>query len=195
MYKRQTYAYANRYILEANFGYNGSENFAKGHRFGFFPSVALGYNISEEAFWEPIKDYIPLLKLRGSYGLVGNDRIGGDRFVYMEDINLSHGDRGYTTGINQDYSLSGPKYNRFGNPGITWEVGEKLNVGFDLQILKPLRLNVDFFREYRRNVFQQRGAVPSYMGTADTKIYGNLAEISNKAVSYTHLTLPTKRIV
>ena len=179
---RITYAYANRYILEANFGYNGSENFAKGHRFGFFPSVALGYNISEESFWEPIKDYIPLLKLRGSYGLVGNDRIGGDRFVYMEDINLSHGSRGYTTGINQDYTLNGPKYNRFGNPGITWEVGEKLNVGFDLQILKPLRLNVDFFREYRRNVFQQRGAVPSYMGTAGTKIYGNLAEISNKGL-------------
>lgn len=179
---RLTYTYGNRYILEANFGYNGSENFAKGHRFGFFPSVALGYNISEERFWEPIKDYIPLLKLRGSYGLVGNDQIGGDRFVYMEDIQLIAGDRGYRTGTNQGYALNGPKYKRFKNPDITWEVGEKLNVGFDLQIMKPLRLNVDFFREYRRNVFQQRGAVPSYMGTANTAIYGNLAEISNKGV-------------
>lgn len=178
---RLTYSYRDRYIAEANFGYNGSENFAKGKRFGFFPSVALGYNISEEDFWEPIKKYVSLLKLRGSYGLVGNDQIGGDRFVYRSNVNLNGGPS-YTTGINQDYSLSGPKYERFENQDITWEVGEKLNLGFDLQLFHSLRLTADFFREYRRNVFQQRGAVPSYMGTAATKIYGNLAEISNKGV-------------
>ena len=178
---RLTYSYHDRYIAEANFGYNGSENFAKGKRFGFFPSVALGYNISEEDFWEPIKKYVSLLKLRGSYGLVGNDQIGGDRFVYRSNVNLNGGPS-YTTGINQDYSLSGPKYERFENQDITWEVGEKLNLGFDLQLFHSLRLTADFFREYRRNVFQQRGAVPSYMGTAATKIYGNLAEISNKGV-------------
>lgn len=178
---RVTYSYANRYIAEANFGYNGSENFAKGKRFGFFPSVALGYNISEEPFWEPIKDYVSMLKLRGSYGLVGNDQIGGDRFVYRSNINLSGGPS-YTTGINQDYSLSGPKYVRFENQDITWEVGEKLNVGFDLQLFNSLRLTADVFSEYRRNVFQTRGAVPSYMGTAQTNIYGNLAEISNRGV-------------
>ena len=175
---RLTYSYADKYILEANFGYNGSENFAPGHRFGFFPSVALGYNVSEERFWEPLKDIFPLFKLRGSWGLVGNDQIGGDRFVYLSNVQLGGGN-GYTTGINQNYSMSGPKYNRFENPGITWEVGDKKNLGFDLQIFQPLRLNVDIFSEYRTNVFQQRGAVPSYMGTASTAIFGNLAEISN----------------
>ena len=178
---RLTYSYADKYILEANFGYNGSENFAPGHRFGFFPSVAVGYNISEERFWDPIKDVIPLFKLRASYGLVGNDQIGGDRFVYLSNVNLN-GNIGYTTGPNQSHWMSGPQYSRFENPDITWEVGRKLNVGFDLQLFKPLRLNVDYFREYRTNVFQQRGAVPSYMGTASTAIFGNLAEISNHGV-------------
>lgn len=175
---RFTYSFMNRYIAEANFGYNGSENFAAGKRFGFFPSAALGYIVSEEKFWEPIKPYVQLFKLRGSYGLVGNDAIGGDRFVYLEDIELTNGS-GYTTGQGQNYSLNGPKYKRFKNEEITWEVGRKLNVGLDIQFLKDFRLNVDYFREYRTNVFQQRGAVPTYMGTADTKIYGNLAEISN----------------
>lgn len=178
---RLTYSYDNRYIFEANFGYNGSENFAKGHRFGFFPSVALGYNVSEEQFWEPIKRIFPIFKIRGSYGLVGNDAIGGQRFVYMSDIELTGG-QGYGTGLSQNYWNYGPKYKRFENLGITWEVGRKSNIGFDLQIMKPLRLNVDFFHEYRTNVFQQRGAVPTYMGTAETAIYGNLAETSNRGV-------------
>lgn len=178
---RLTYSYDNRYIFEANFGYNGSENFAKGRRFGFFPSVALGYNVSEEKYWEPIKHIFPIFKLRGSYGLVGNDAIRAQRFVYMSDIVLS-GDTGYGTGLNQNYWNYGPKYNRFENLGITWEVGRKTNIGFDLQILKPFRLNVDFFHEYRTNVFQERGAVPTYMGTAGTAIFGNLAEISNRGV-------------
>lgn len=179
---RFTYSYDNRYVFEANFGFNGTENFAKGKRFGFFPSVALGYNVSEEKFWEPIKEYIPLFKLRGSYGLVGNEAIGGDRFVYLPDVNLQGGGPSYTTGLDQEYGLIGPNIRRFGNPDITWEVGKKANVGIDLQILKGLRLNVDLFHEYRTNVFQQRGAVPSYMGTAATKIYGNLAEISNRGI-------------
>lgn len=178
---RLTYSYANRYIAEANFGYNGSENFAKGHRFGFFPSVALGYVISEESFWEPIKDYVNLLKLRGSYGLVGNDNIGGDRFVYMSDISLQGG-KSYTTGLNQNYGLTGPSYNRFENPDITWEVGYKLNVGLDLQLAQHFKLNVDAFKERRTNIFQQRGTVPTYMGTASTKIFGNLAEVTNYGI-------------
>lgn len=176
---RVTYAYANKYLMEANFGYNGSENFAKGNRFGFFPSIAVGYNISEEAFWAPLKHVIPFLKFRASYGLVGNDRIGGARFAYMSNISMTGGP-GYTTGLNQDYAKSGPKYIQFENKNITWEVGEKLNLGLDLRVLKGLRLSADFFREYRKNVFQRRGVIPGYMGTLNTKLYGNLAEVSNK---------------
>ncbi|WP_276910779.1 SusC/RagA family TonB-linked outer membrane protein [Hallella colorans] len=178
---RVTYGYANKYLFEANFGYNGSENFAKGNRFGFFPSVAVGYNVSEERFWTPLKSYISFFKLRASYGLVGNDQIGGTRFAYMSNIYMTGGPS-YTTGINQDYSKSGPKYEQFENKGITWEVGQKLNLGFDMRLFDGLSLSADFFREYRKNVFQRRGVVPSYMGTLRTKLYGNLAEVSNKGV-------------
>ena len=178
---RITYGYANKYLFEANFGYNGSENFAKGNRFGFFSSVAVGYNVSEECFWIPLKSYIPFFKLRASYGLVGNDQIGGTRFAYMSNIYMTGGPS-YTTGINQDYSKSGPKYEQFENKGITWEVGQKLNLGIDMRLFDGLSLSADFFREYRKNVFQRRGVVPSYMGTLRTKLYGNLAEVSNKGV-------------
>ena len=83
---RVSYSYDGRYYIEGNFGYNGSENFAKGHRFGFFPSIAVGYNISNEKFWQPIKPVISNLKIRGSWGLVGNDATNAGRFAYMEDL-------------------------------------------------------------------------------------------------------------
>lgn len=85
---RLTYAYDYRYLAEFNFGYNGSENFAEGHRFGFFPSLALGYTISREKWFEPLSDIITNLKIRGSWGLVGNDQIGGERYIYMSNIEL-----------------------------------------------------------------------------------------------------------
>ena len=85
---RVSYAYDGRYMAEANFGYNGSENFASGNRYGFFPSIAVGYNISNEKFWDNIRPVISNLKLRGSWGLVGNDNTGAGRFTYLEDIDL-----------------------------------------------------------------------------------------------------------
>lgn len=105
---RLTYGYDNRYLIEANFGYNGSENFAEGRRFGFFPSVAVGYVVSQEKFWAPIKKAVSYFKLRGSYGLVGNDS-EETRFMYMSDLSLSGA--GYTTGADGEYTLSGPVYN------------------------------------------------------------------------------------
>ena len=83
---RATYDYKHRYLIEFNAGYNGSEQFAKGHQWGFFPSVGLGYNISEEKFWEPVKSVISNFKIRGTYGLVGNDQYGYERFIYREDV-------------------------------------------------------------------------------------------------------------
>ncbi|MDO5036134.1 MAG: TonB-dependent receptor [Porphyromonas sp.] len=176
---RLTYSYANKYMLEANFGYNGSENFAAGKRFGFFPSIAAGYLISEEEYWEPLRPYVDYLKIRGSYGLVGNDAIAGGRFVYLSDITLGNGPE-YTTGREQDTSYVGPNYNRFENPDISWEIGEKLNLGMDINFLGGFKFTGEYFREYRRNVFQERATVPEYMGTSGTKIYGNLGEISNE---------------
>lgn len=176
---RITYGYGNRYLFEANFGYNGSENFAKGKRFGFFPSVALGYVFSEENYWDPLKNVVSYFKIRGSYGLVGNDS-DRTRFMYMSDISLSGA--GYTTGADGQYTLSGPVYNRFENPNITWETGKKLNVGFDLEFFNKLNIMLDWFREDRSGIFLERGTVPAFIGTASTKVYGNLGEVTNHGV-------------
>lgn len=176
---RLSYDYAHRYMLELNAGYNGSENFAEGHRYGFFPSVSAGWNLSEEKFWEPLKSVVSNLKLRGSYGLVGNDQIGGARFLYLAQVNLQ-GTGSFTTGYgNQTQSYRGPVYSRYQNNNITWEVGRKLNVGMDIQLFNSLNITLDGFQEIRSDIFQQRNSIPNYLGTAGTVIYGNLAKVKN----------------
>ena len=180
---RLTYGYDNRYMVEFNAGYNGSENFAKGKRFGFFPSIAGGWNLSEENFWEPVKPYVQSFKLRGSYGLVGNDQIGNERFIYMSDIILQSDKVEFQTGYGDVANIinhRGPLYNRFQNKNITWEVGYKTNMGFDITLLKNLNISMDFFQEIRKDIFQQKNSIPNYLGTAETQIFGNLAEVKNK---------------
>lgn len=179
---RVSYAFDSRYLAEANFGYNGSENFVAGNRFGFFPSFALGYIISQEDFWEPLQSTVSSLKLRASWGLVGNDNTGAGRFAYLEDLVLGSGP-GYTTGINQNTSLNGPKWQRYYNPDLTWEVGEKWNIGMDLQFLGDLNLNFDLFKETRRNIFLSRsGTIPDFLGMADATVHGNLGKMENKGI-------------
>lgn len=176
---RLSYAYDDRYLAEVNFGYNGSENFAKNNRFGFFPSIALGYNISQEKFWEPISNVISHFKLRGSYGLVGNDGIN-ERYAYLEDIVLSSDKWKYTTGVNQIVNLQGPVWNRYYNPNLTWEVGKKLNVGFDMQLFHQVNLNFDVFKEIRSKIYMQKvNTLPDFIGTGETKIYENSGKMKN----------------
>ena len=176
---RLSYAYDDRYLAEVNFGYNGSESFAKNNRFGFFPSIALGYNISQEKFWEPISNVISHFKLRGSYGLVGNDGIN-ERYAYLEDIVLSSDKWKYTTGVNQNVNLQGPVWNRYYNPNLTWEVGKKLNVGFDMQLFHQVNLNFDVFKEIRSKIYMQKvNTLPDFIGTGETKIYENSGKMKN----------------
>lgn len=180
---RASYDYAHRYMLEFNAGYNGSENFADGHRWGFFPSIAAGWNISQETFWKPLAQVISNFKLRTSYGLVGNDQIGGSRFIYMPLVDLD-GNSGYQIGIpgaTQNWG-SGIKYTRYENKNITWEIGRKFNVGFDLQLFHSLNIAFDVFKEIRSDIFQSRGSIPNYLGTSGITIYGNLAKVKNYGV-------------
>lgn len=183
---RISYAYANRYLAEANFGYNGSENFAPDNRYGFFPSFALGYTISEEDFWEKLRPVVSMLKIRGSWGLVGNDDTSktAGRFAYLEDISLSGGPS-YVTGTNQNIKLSGPKWNRYYNSQLGWEVGEKWNVGMDLQLFNSLNLTFDVFKETRRDIFLSRsGTIPQFLGMAGAAVYGNLGKMKNEGVDF-----------
>ena len=126
--------------FSVNAGYNGSENFAAGHRFGFFPSVAAGWNISEEKFWKSLKPIVSNFKIRSSYGLVGNDQIGGERFIYMGIVTLNNTPV-YTTGYDgSTIEHKGPTYSRLQNDNITWEIGRKFNLGVDLQLFDALNL-------------------------------------------------------
>ncbi|MCM1031927.1 MAG: TonB-dependent receptor [Oscillibacter sp.] len=182
---RATYAYDNRYLLEFNFGYNGSENFAKGHRFGFFPSVALGYVISEESFWNP--KVISHMKLRGSYGKVGNDQTydaDGNpvRFMYQSQIDLTS--QSFSTGYDGSYSLAGPLYQRYGNKNITWETGYKTNIGVDIQLFGKVNLVLDVFKEKREGIFMKLQTVPTFLGTGNTDVYGNLGKVDNEGLDF-----------
>lgn len=114
--------------------------------------------------------------------MVGNDQIGGARFIYMSQINL--GGKGYTTGLGQNYTQNGPTYNRYANEGITWEVGAKFNVGMDVQLFRSLNFTVEYFRENRKNIFQQQATIPNYLGTATTAVYGNLAKMKIRELIY-----------
>ncbi|MFR6635556.1 MAG: TonB-dependent receptor domain-containing protein [Alistipes onderdonkii] len=108
--------------------------------------------------------------------------------VYMSDLSLSGA--GYTTGADGEYTLSDSVYNRFENKKITWETGEKLNVGVDLQFYNRLNVMVDLFQEVRSGIFLERGTVPAFLGTATTKVYGNLGKVRNRgldlSMDYTH---------
>src|SRR5699024_3096732 len=125
------YNYADRYIVEGNFGYNGSENFMRGKRFGFFPALAVGYLISNEEYFSNLRDKISYMKLRGSYGLAGND-ILPLRFPYVSTVDMNVSVRLWR-GLNFA-STSGPYITIFGNPNATWEISKKLNIGFDLEL-------------------------------------------------------------
>jgi TonB-linked SusC/RagA family outer membrane protein len=181
---RVTYDFDNRYLLETNFGYNGSENFAKGSRFGFFPSVGAGYVISNEEYFSGFRDVIDVLKIRASWGKVGNDRIGGARFPYLSNIDL--GGRGFTTGREQNTGYSGPVYNQFANPNISWETADKLDIGLQIDLVNGFKFNIDYYEEKRTNIFVDiSSTIPNVFGTAGTNVYSNLGQVTNKGVDFT----------
>lgn len=160
---RLAYGYDSRYFMEFNFGLNGTERFAKHNRWGFFPSVGVGWNIGNEAFMVGVQDAITELKIRGTYGLVGNDQIGSvyDRFFYLSRVNVNG--PGYWFGLDRDYT-SGISIDRYANELITWEIAKKANLGLDLGLFNKLTLNAELFREERSNILQTRTDVPSTLG-------------------------------
>lgn len=175
---RFSYNYDNRYIAEFNFGYNGSENFSRGKRYGFFPSFALGWYISEESFMTEMKDVVSKLKLRGSYGLVGNDRLDGRRFAYITTINEG---AGYSWGLNNDFKRNGRMEGDQGNSNLTWETVAKSNIGLELGLGGAVDLQIDLFNEDRSNIFMQRRSIPGSSGFT-TMPWANFGKVNNKGV-------------
>jgi TonB-linked SusC/RagA family outer membrane protein len=163
---RFTYGYDSRYLLEANFGYNGSERFARNNRFGFFPSIGVAWNVHNEKFFESLSGPITKLKFRATTGLSGNDQIGSaaDRFFYLSNVNLANNDFGSYFGDNYNYFRTGVSISRYANNAITWEKSSKQNLGMDLTLWNSLNVIVDVYQERRTNILMQRAYVPSTLG-------------------------------
>jgi TonB-linked SusC/RagA family outer membrane protein len=166
---RATYGYNNRYLAEFNFGYNGSERFAKKNRHGFFPSIGLAYNISNEVFFEPLKKAVTELKVRFSYGLVGNDQIGNvnDRFFYLSDVqaNDSYYGASFGTGVGTGlYTLPGYAVNRYGNDNIAWEISKQTNLGLDFTLWDSFSVVANAFTTQRSNIFFENPNIESAQG-------------------------------
>ena len=171
---RATYDWKNRYLAEINVGYNGSENFAPGKRFGTFPAGSFGWIVTEEKFWEPIKSVVNFLKFRYTIGLVGNDKIGGSRFMYMSDpydVNnsslINRDGHGFIFGINNSTASPGAYESSKNNADVTWEKALKTNYGVDVNFLDDrLRTSFDYYHEDRKDILLSDGTAPSVLGFA-----------------------------
>ncbi|HMR20161.1 MAG TPA: SusC/RagA family TonB-linked outer membrane protein, partial [Sphingobacterium sp.] len=188
---RFTYNYDSRYFGEFSYGYNGSERFYTNHRFGFFPSGGVAWQVSNEKFWEPMSSVVQLFKLRATYGLVGNDAIGSvtDRFFYLSNVDMENSGRGAVFGTDWNYSQNGVSISRYENLDITWEIAQKANLGVELKLFNKVDIQADFFSEYRRNILMTRAFIPAYMGFA-APIRANVGEASGRgmdmSVDYQH---------
>lgn len=168
---RVTYDWNNRYMAEFNIGHNGSENFAPGKRFGTFPAASVGWIVSEEPFWKPIKKYVSFMKLRASWGLVGNDQ-GVGRFLYTSDpyeVNsngyMSRGYWGYNFGINNNTITKGAYESAKHNSDVTWEKAFKQDYGVDINFLGDrLRSTFDYYHEHRKDILLTDYTAPSIIG-------------------------------
>lgn len=177
---RFAYDFDTKYFAEFNFGYNGSENFAKGYRYGFFPSVAAGWIISGENFMKPVQNVLSLLRVRTSWGKAGNDQIGSQRrFGYVTLINGKT--TGYTFGEGENITYKGIAEDDFGVSNLTWETSTKFNLGLDVELFHSLNVSVDYFTERRENIFMERKTIPELAGFQKTP-YANYGKVYNQGM-------------
>lgn len=189
---RVTYDYDTKYLLDFNIGYNGSENFAPGKRYGTFPSVSVGWIPSQEKWWAPVKDVVSYLKFRASYGIVGNDSTNGARFLYLPgawqfyqgSMTVNPQDRGTNFGTNGNW-LQAVKELTAGNPNVTWETATKINVGLDAGFFKDqLHAYVDFFWEDRKDILVSNASTLSAV-TSLPSSYVNEGRVKNHGFEVT----------
>lgn len=187
---RVTYDWKNRYMAEVNFGYNGSENFAPGKRFGSFPAGSLGWVVSDEKFFEPLKPVVSFLKLRASWGLVGNDKVSAKRFMYIADpYNVNQnallertgkdtGAFGYNFGVENGTTSMGAVESAKNYPDVSWEKAFKQDYGFDMYFFNDrLRTTFDYYKEHRKDILWQDATVPRMLGF--TVPYTNFGEVDS----------------
>lgn len=180
---RLTYNYDRKYYVEANGAYNGSENFARGHRFGLFPSIALGWLISEEGFFKDkvSASLIEYLKIRASIGLKGNDRLGSRRFAYLTTTGGGYGEYVFGKDVNTHWGSIGE--DQWG-ADLTWETEREENIGIEARFLNGFYLQADYFHRYRTGIFQQRNSMPGIIGVQNTP-WGNIGKFRNQGIDAT----------
>lgn len=174
---RGTYGFKDRYFVEASFGYNGSERFAKKNKMGFFPAVGAAYVLSKEKFMKPLEKIIPFLKFRYSWGKVGNDGIIDEpRFVYLEQVN-QRGSYDPRPGVGLA-NTKGYKIKFYANPDIKWEINEQNNLGIETKLFNGLfDIQMDFYKQMRRNILDYRRVVPANVGLEYYQL-ANVGEVS-----------------
>lgn len=179
---RFTYALKDRYLIEANWGYTGSENFEKGKQFGFFPAFSAGWVISEEPLVKKYAPWIETLKIRASYGEVGNDVIGGRRFPYIGLVNESSQ---YAFGEFGTNTIKGYRNGTIGTPNLTWEVAKKYNLGFDINLFDGKFTGaIDFYKDKRDDIFMTRNHMPETTGLADKVPMANVGKMESKGFDW-----------
>lgn len=186
-----TYAFDNRFHAQFAFGYNGSERFDDKFRWGFFPSGGVAWTIHNEKFMEPLKAVVNTLRLRGTYGLVGNDAISNERFFYLSEVNLNNSARAFSFGMPGTlYTVNGVSTTRYANPTVRWEKSRQTNIGLDLGLFKSaFTLTLDAYRQIRSDIVQSRASLPAALGLANTPL-ANLGQYKSEGIdleaSYNH---------
>jgi TonB-linked SusC/RagA family outer membrane protein len=180
---RFSYNYKERYFIEPSFGYNGSEKFTGRKRFGLFPALGAGWIISNESFFEPLKNIISLLKLRASWGKNGNDAISGraERFLFLSRV--EYGGGSYRWGSDFLSVYPGYTVKHYANPNISWEESHKYNYGFELNLFKDeaLKIQFDYFVENREKIYLKRENFPKSAGL-EANISGNVGKVDAHGV-------------
>lgn len=181
---RLTYDYANKYLLEFNFGYNGSERLAKGDRFEFFPAASLGWVVSSEKFWKPIEKYVNFLKLRASYGLVGSDQFNGSapHFLYQNSIGIGSANSFWTGLPTNEISRKGPAFWTLAISNAGWEHVKKFDVGVDIKLFNQLNVTFDYFHDVRDRILMARSSWSTMLGYWGSVPWSNIGKVTNQGI-------------
>jgi TonB-linked SusC/RagA family outer membrane protein len=150
---------------------------------GFFPSIGVGWMVSNENFWQPLLPLFSKLKLRATYGLVGNDNIGNssERFFYLSNVTMGDAARGYVFGYDFTYWRNGISIKRYSNPDVTWEISRKMNLAAEIGLWNALEIQAEYFTENRSNILQQRADIPVTMGLQQIP-YANIGKAAGHGV-------------
>ncbi|HBF04903.1 MAG TPA: SusC/RagA family protein [Prevotella sp.] len=181
---RLTYDFANKYLFEFNFGYNGSERLAKGDRFEFFPAASIGWVVSSEKFWKPIEKYVNFFKLRASYGLVGSDQFNGSapHFLYQNSIGIGSGHSFWTGLPTSETSRKGPAFWTLAISNAGWEHVKKFDFGIDMKLFDQVNITFDYFHDVRDRILMSRSSWSTMLGYWGSTPWSNIGKVTNQGI-------------